>query len=83
MPYGFDKWGVFCSSSTSFDVLQNNVTNLFEDLCSHVVVAVKDNAELAAPLHLLEQRPHVLRIKRELADLQPNVVPGRSHDQLL
>lgn len=48
-----------------------------------MVVAVKDDAKLAASFHLLEQRPHVLRVKRELADLQPDVVPGRSHDQLL
>lgn len=47
------------------------------------MAAVEDDAELAAPLHLLEEGPSVLRVHGQLPDLQPDVVPGRRHDQLL
>lgn len=45
------------------------LTNLFENLCSHMVTAVKDDAELAASLHLFKKGSHVLRVKRQLTDL--------------
>lgn len=57
--------------------------HLLEDLSRHQVAAVEDDAEFPAPLHLLEQRPGVVGVQRELADLQADVVAGRGHDELL
>lgn len=47
------------------------------------MAAVEDDAEFPAPLHLLEQRPRIVGVQRELADLQADVVAGRGHDELL
>lgn len=47
------------------------------------MAAVEDDAEFPAPLHLLEQRPRVVRVERELADLEADVVARRGHDELL
>lgn len=44
-------------------------THLFENLCSHVVTAVKDDAELPTSLHFFEKGSGVLRVNRELTDL--------------
>lgn len=49
--------------------------HLPEDLGCHQVAAVEDDAELPAPLHLLQQRPRIVRVQRQLADLQADVVP--------
>lgn len=57
--------------------------HLLEDLSCHQVAAVEDDAEFPAPLHLLEQRPRIVGVQRELADLQADVVAGRGHDELL
>lgn len=50
-------------------------THLLEDLSCHQVAAVKDDAEFPAPLHLLQQRPGIVGVQRELADFQPDIVP--------
>lgn len=55
-------------------------THLLEDLGSHYVAAVEDNAKLSAPFHLFEQRSGVRGVQRELSDLQPDVIPGWSHN---
>lgn len=55
-------------------------TDLFKNLCSHDMAAVKDDAELSTPLHLLQQGTGVSRVQRELSDLQPYIVPGWGHD---
>lgn len=47
------------------------------------MATVEDDAKLSAPLHLLQQGAGVSSIQRELSDLQPYIVPGRGHDQLL
>lgn len=57
--------------------------HLLEDLSCHQVAAVEDDAKFPAPLHLLEQRPGIVGVQRELADLQADVVAGRGHDELL
>lgn len=53
---------------------------MFEDLGSHCVAAVEDNAKFFAPFHLFEQWSGVRGVKRELSDLQPDVIPGWSHN---
>lgn len=50
------------------------LTHLLEDLGSHGVAAVEDDAEFPASLHLLEQRARVVRVQGQLADLQADVV---------
>ena len=59
------------------------LTDLFEYLGCHDVAAAEDDAELSAPLHLLQQWTGVSGVQRELADLQPDVVSGWGHDELL
>lgn len=58
-------------------------SHLFEDLRGHLVAAVKDDAKLPSPLHLLQEGSGVLGVQGQLADLQPDVVPGGGHDELL
>lgn len=58
-------------------------TDLFKNLCSHNMTTVEDDSELSAPFHLLQQGAGISSVQRELSDLQPYVVPGRGHDQLL
>lgn len=45
------------------------LTDLFENLCSHLVATIENNPELPTPLHLFEKRSGVLRVKRKLTDL--------------
>ena len=59
------------------------VLNLFEELGSHLVGAVKDDEELLPFLHLLEQGPGVRAPRGQLADADLQVVLGRRFDQLL
>lgn len=49
--------------------MSRSLTNLFENLCSHVVTAVEDDAKLPASLHLFEKGSRVLRVERKLTDL--------------
>lgn len=58
-------------------------TDLFENLCSHMVAAVENDPELPTPLHFFEKRSGVLRVKRELTDLKPDVISRWGHYQLL
>lgn len=50
-------------------VRRKSETNLFENLGSHLVTAVKDNTEFPASLHFFEKGSGVLRVKGELTDL--------------
>lgn len=59
------------------------LTHLLEDLGSHGVAAIEDDAEFPASLHLLEQGARVVRVEGELADLQADVVSRGGHDELL
>lgn len=59
------------------------ISYLFQDLGSHGMTAVEDDAELAASLHLLQKRPCVGSVQGQLSNLQPDVVSGWGHDQLL
>lgn len=59
------------------------LTHLLEDLGSHDVAAVEDNAEFPASLHLLKQGARVIRVQGKLADLQADVVSRWGHDELL
>lgn len=55
-------------------------TDVFKNLCSHDMATIKDDAELSAPLHLLQQGTGVSSVQRELSDLQPYIVPRWGHD---
>lgn len=48
-----------------------------------MVATIENNPELPTPLHLFEKRSGVLRVKRKLTDLEPDVVSRRRHYQLL
>lgn len=61
--YSFDQLNYVSSEQCQWG------SHLFKDLCSHFVVAVEDNAKLPSSLHLLEEGPGVLSVKRELANL--------------
>lgn len=54
---------------TLYALVRLTLTNLLENLCSHMVTAVKDDAELAASLHFFKKGSHVLCVKRQLTDL--------------
>lgn len=48
-----------------------------------MVAAVENDPELPTPLHFFEKRSGVLRVKRKLTDLKPDVISRRGHYQLL
>lgn len=49
--------------------LYQTLTDLFENLRSHVVTAVEDDSELPTSLHLFKKGSRVLRVQRKLPDL--------------
>lgn len=58
------------SNQEGFDAtLCRTLTDLLENLCRHMVIAVENDAELPASLHLFEEGPRVLRVERKLTDL--------------
>ena len=58
------------SNREGFDAMFfQTLTDLFENLCRHMVIAVENDAELPASLHLFEEGPRVLWVERKLTDL--------------